>query len=51
MTQDKNEWYQQPMVWLVIAIPLSAVIVGSIMLTLAVTTFDGLVEGKKIRNC
>ncbi len=44
MTQARNKWYQQPMVWLVIAIPLSAVIVGSIMFTLAVTTFDGLVE-------
>lgn len=32
------------MVWLVIAIPLSAVIVGMIMFTIAVTTFDGLVE-------
>lgn len=32
------------MVWLVIAIPLTAVIVGSIMITLSVTTFDGLVE-------
>jgi hypothetical protein len=44
VTQEKNEWYQQPMVWLVIAIPLSAVIVGSIMITLSITTFDGLVE-------
>ena len=32
------------MVWLVIAIPLSAVIVGMILLTLSITTFDGLVE-------
>lgn len=32
------------MVWLVIAIPLSAVIVGMIMLTLSIQTFDGLVE-------
>lgn len=32
------------MVWLVIAIPLSAVIVGSILLTLSIQTFDGLVE-------
>jgi len=32
------------MVWLVIAIPLSAVTVGAIMITLSVTTFDGLVE-------
>lgn len=30
--------------WLVIAIPLSAVIVGTIMITLSITTFDGLVE-------
>ena len=32
------------MVWLVIAIPLSAVIVGMIMLTISIQTFDGLVE-------
>jgi hypothetical protein len=44
VTQEKNKWYQQPMVWLVIAIPLSAVIVGAILLTLSITTFDGLVE-------
>lgn len=44
VTQEKNKWYQQPMVWLVIAIPLSAVIVGAIQLTLSITTFDGLVE-------
>ena len=44
MTKTGNEWYRYPMVWLVIAIPLSAVIVGSIMITLSFTTFDGLVE-------
>ena len=44
MTEQKKEWYRHPMVWMVIAIPLSAVIVGSIMFTLSVTTFDGLVE-------
>jgi len=44
VTQEKSKWYQQPMVWMVIAIPLSAVIVGAIMMTLSITTFDGLVE-------
>ena len=44
MENAKNKWYQQPIVWLVIAIPLSAVVVGSILLTLAITTNDGLVE-------
>ncbi len=32
------------MVWMVIAIPLSSVFVGSYMIYMAVTTFDGLVE-------
>ena len=32
------------MVWLVIAIPVTAVIVGAIMLTISIQTFDGLVE-------
>ena len=44
MTQEKSKWYQEPMVWMVIAIPLSAVIVGAILMTLSITTFDGLVE-------
>ena len=44
VTEAQNKWYRQPMVWLVIAIPLSAVIVGSILLTLSIQTFDGLVE-------
>lgn len=37
-------WYREPMVWLVIAIPLSAVVMGAVMLTLAVSTYDGLVS-------
>lgn len=32
------------MVWLVIMIPLSAVLMGAVMLTLAVSTYDGLVS-------
>ncbi len=44
MENLKNKWYHQPMVWMVIAIPLSAVVVGAILLSLAITTDDGLVE-------
>jgi hypothetical protein len=40
---NSDQWYRQPMVWMIIAIPLSSVIVGGIMLTLAITSFDGLV--------
>ena len=36
-------WYREPMVWLVVMIPFSAVIMGAIMLTLAISTYDGLV--------
>jgi hypothetical protein len=36
-------WYREPFVWMLIAIPLTAVVVGMIMLYFAVTTYDGLV--------
>ena len=36
-------WYREPLVWLVIMIPMSAVIMGAIMLTLAISSNDGLV--------
>jgi len=36
-------WYREPMVWLIISIPASAVLMGAIMLYLAVSTYDGLV--------
>ena len=36
-------WYRYPMVWMMIAIPSSAVVMGVIMIWLAVTTDDGLV--------
>ena len=42
--QKASVWYREPMVWLVIMIPFSAVIMGAIMLTLAVSTYDGLVS-------
>ena len=44
MTESKLKWYRQPMVWMVIAIPASAVIVGMAQLTISILTFDGLVE-------
>ena len=36
-------WYQEPFVWFLIAIPLSSVLVGMVVLWLAVDTDDGLV--------
>lgn len=38
-----RRWYQEPYVWLLLAIPLSAVVVGMIMLWLALHSEHGLV--------
>ncbi|MDJ0779734.1 MAG: FixH family protein [Gammaproteobacteria bacterium] len=52
----KRSWKQEPLVWLMIGIPAVAVIVGMILLTLAITTYDGLVvddyykHGKQINR-
>lgn len=49
-------WYRERMVWMLICIPLSAVVMGVIMITLAVRTWDGLVvddyykHGKEINR-
>jgi hypothetical protein len=40
---ETKRWYAEPWVWLLIALPLSAVIGGMITIYLAVTTSDGLV--------
>jgi hypothetical protein len=40
---DAKRWYAEPWVWLLIALPMSAVIGGIITIYLAVTTSDGLV--------
>ena len=57
--KDRNHsrrWYQEPMVWMVIAIPFSAVIVGGFILTMAIRSYDGLVvddyykQGKEINR-
>ncbi len=36
-------WYKVPMVWLILAIPLTAVILGGVMLYLSIISFDGMV--------
>lgn len=41
--EKSSIWYREPMVWLIIIIPLSAVVMGAVMLTLAISTYDGLV--------
>jgi len=46
MNEQKSPtpWYRMPLVWMLIAIPLSAVIGGIITIYLAVVTSDGLVK-------
>lgn len=43
LTEQNKPWYQYPLVWMMIAIPFSAVIMGVVMIWLAVDTDDGLV--------
>lgn len=43
LTDSNKPWYRFPLVWLVVAIPFSAVIMGVVMIWLAVDTDDGLV--------
>ena len=49
-------WYREPLVWLIIAFPLTAVIAGFFTLYLAIVTRDGLVvddyyqKGKEINR-
>jgi hypothetical protein len=43
-TIQKRPWYREPWVWLMIALPASAVIGGMITLYLAIVSSDGLVE-------
>ncbi|GMR19898.1 MAG: FixH family protein [Gammaproteobacteria bacterium] len=44
MMAVESKWYREPWVWFLVAVPLSSVVVGMVMLTLSVKTFDGLVE-------
>jgi len=41
--EDTVPWHRQPLVWMIISIPLSAVMVCIVLLYLAITTDDGLV--------
>ena len=43
-------WYREPFVWLLIAIPLTAVIVGFVGLALAIRSDDGMVEDDYYRQ-
>lgn len=51
---EQRNWRREPLVWLLIGIPLSAVIMGVVMLTLALQSWSGLVvddyykKGKQI---
>jgi hypothetical protein len=51
-----GNWKREPLVWMLIAIPLSAVIMGVIMITLAIQSWSGLVvddyykKGKQINR-
>ncbi len=41
--KDKTTWYKNPYVWLVISLPLTAVIAGTYTIYLAIMSDDGLV--------
>jgi hypothetical protein len=45
-----HPWYKEPMVWLAISIPLSAVIYGIFFLTVSITSFDGMVVDDYYKN-
>lgn len=53
---EYKHWKREPWVWLLIAIPASAVVMGVVMLTLAIQSYSGLVvddyyqKGKQINR-
>lgn len=53
---ESRPWYREPLVWMLIAIPASAVVAGFVTLALAIATRDGLVvddyywRGKQINR-
>ena len=48
--EPAREWYRQPMMWLVIAIPLAAVVMGVTTIILAVVSDDGIVADDYYRR-
>jgi hypothetical protein len=55
-TNNPHPWYREPIVWMAIAIPLSAVVYGMFFLSISITSFDGMVvddyykQGKQINR-
>lgn len=53
---ESRNWKQEPLVWLLIAIPASAVVMGVFMLVMAIQSYSGLVvddyykKGKQINR-
>ena len=45
-----SPWHREPLVWMVLAIPAAAVVVGAVMLVLANVTWDGLVADDYYRR-
>ena len=39
----RRRWHQEPLVWLLVAIPLSSVVMGGVLLWLSIASYDGLV--------
>ncbi len=56
MENSERPWYRERMVWMLVAIPSSAVLMGVVLITLAITSWDGLVvddyykQGKEINR-
>ena len=56
MPEQRKNWKQEPLVWMLIAIPATAVVMGVVMLTLAIQSYSGLVvddyykKGKQINR-
>lgn len=55
-TAPKTIWYREPLVWMLILIPFTAVVMGVLILVLAIRSNDGLVvddyyrQGKEINR-
>ena len=50
MKKSDRPWYREPIMWLVIAFPLMAVVVGFVSLALAIRSDDGIVEDDYYRQ-
>ncbi len=47
---SSRPWYRYPIVWMMLAIPFSAIVMGTIMMTLALESEDGLVSDDYYRE-